>query len=167
MLNFGSISLCFHLLYFLVYVQPLMQDSIVYGHFMAYAHTSVISWVPSTIITRGSTITPLQIVFWSKSCFIISCWTKKKEQEAVMRNGALVKWHAEAFFRKKEGSKLFKSQPFLSFFINNLCFIANHHHLFIRLISREAAFLCFIETTWFLKLGFGVFLFCFCCGFFA
>lgn len=41
MLNFGSIPLCFHLLYFLVYVQPLMQDSMVYGDFMASAHTSV------------------------------------------------------------------------------------------------------------------------------
>lgn len=50
-----------------------------------------------------------------------------------MTHGILGKWHAEAFFRKKGGSsfpgKLWKSQPFLSFFINNLCFIANHHDL--------------------------------------
>lgn len=50
-----------------------------------------------------------------------------------MTHGILGKWHAEAFFRKEGGSsfpdKLWKSQPFLSFFINNLCFIANHHDL--------------------------------------
>lgn len=33
--------LCFHLLYFLWCVQPLMQNSMVYGDFMASAHTSV------------------------------------------------------------------------------------------------------------------------------
>lgn len=106
MLNFGSIPLCFHLLYFLVYVQPLMQDSMVYGDFMASAHTSVnvLSAKYNHNKRRYNYTTPNS--FLEQIMLYNILLDKKKEQEAVLTNGAFPKWHAEAFFRKKEGSKL-------------------------------------------------------------
>lgn len=145
--------LCFHLLYFLWCVQPLMQNSMVYGDFMASAHTSV------NVLSAKYNHNKRQYNYTTTNNFLeqirlydILLDKKKNPQEAVMAHGGLGKWHADAFFRKKGGSgfpdKLWKSQPFISFFINNLCFIANHHHhLFNRLICCGVAFLCSIETA--------------------